>query len=48
MFTEWCDEGTVEAVHSDHGKHQQHTGVVLPEPELVGGLLPHCLVVGWG
>ena len=47
-FTEWRDEGTVEAVHHDHGEHHQHPGVVLSEPELVGGRPADRLDVGRG
>ena len=48
LFTEWRDDGTVEAVHHDHGQHHQHPGVVLTEPELVGGGPVDGLDVGGG
>ena len=48
LFTEWRDDGTVEAVHHDHGQHHQHPGVVLTEPELVGGRPVDRLDVGGG
>ena len=48
IFTEWRDEGTVEAVHDDHGEHHQHPGVVLTEPKLVSGRPVDGLDVGGG
>ena len=30
----WCDEGAGDAVHDDHGEHQQHPGILLTKPKI--------------